>query len=98
MRGDSLPRGPAAMGLSLGDLFTAGLLFLNAIAVLHEERFLAKRRRPAPVFPDLAPRALPAACASQVVLFPALLTVPSRAHACSPTWQMAGAPTLPRSR
>jgi len=34
------------MGLSLGDLFTSGLLFLNAIAVLHEERFLAKRDEP----------------------------------------------------
>ena len=31
------------MGLSLGDLYTSSLLFLNAIAVLHEERFLAKR-------------------------------------------------------
>jgi len=31
------------MGLSLGDLYTSGLLFLNAIAVLHEERFLTKR-------------------------------------------------------
>mmetsp|Transcript_84934 Transcript_84934/g.124270 ORF Transcript_84934/g.124270 Transcript_84934/m.124270 type:complete len:82 (-) Transcript_84934:141-386(-) len=30
------------MGLSLGDLYTSGLLFLNAIAVLHEERFLTK--------------------------------------------------------
>ena len=38
-------REPAVMGMSLGDLFTSGLLILNAIAVLHEERFLAKRRR-----------------------------------------------------
>merc|ERR1712216_29335 len=30
------------MGLTLGDLYTSGLLLLNAIAVLHEERFLAK--------------------------------------------------------
>mmetsp|Transcript_40578 Transcript_40578/g.63358 ORF Transcript_40578/g.63358 Transcript_40578/m.63358 type:complete len:80 (+) Transcript_40578:313-552(+) len=30
------------MGLSLGDLYIAFLLFLNAIAILHEERFLAK--------------------------------------------------------
>jgi len=38
------------MGLSLGDLYTSSLLFLNAIAVLHEERFLAKRAavRPGP--------------------------------------------------
>mmetsp|Transcript_8981 Transcript_8981/g.20944 ORF Transcript_8981/g.20944 Transcript_8981/m.20944 type:complete len:82 (+) Transcript_8981:49-294(+) len=30
------------MGLNFGDLFLAGLLFLNSIAVLNEERFLAK--------------------------------------------------------
>jgi hypothetical protein len=30
------------MGLTLGDLYTASLLFLNAIAILNEERFLAK--------------------------------------------------------
>ena len=36
------------MGLTLGDLYTSGLLLLNAIAVLHEERFLAKRKRPMP--------------------------------------------------
>ena len=36
------------MGLTLGDLYTSGLLLLNAIAVLHEERFLAKRKRPIP--------------------------------------------------
>jgi hypothetical protein len=32
------------MGLSLGDLYITGLLFLNAIAVLHEQRFLAKSK------------------------------------------------------
>mmetsp|Transcript_42142 Transcript_42142/g.103261 ORF Transcript_42142/g.103261 Transcript_42142/m.103261 type:complete len:80 (+) Transcript_42142:126-365(+) len=30
------------MGFTLGDLYISGLLFLNAIAVLNEERFLAK--------------------------------------------------------
>jgi hypothetical protein len=32
------------MGLNFGDLFLSGLLFLNAVAVLNEERFLAKRQ------------------------------------------------------
>ncbi|KAI8905332.1 Yos1-like protein [Powellomyces hirtus] len=31
-----------AFMLSLGTLFYVGLLFINAIAVLHEERFLAR--------------------------------------------------------
>jgi len=35
---------PRKMGLSLGDLYITGLLFLNAIAVLHEQRFLAKSK------------------------------------------------------
>ncbi len=30
------------MGFTLGDLYTSSLLLLNAVAILHEERFLAK--------------------------------------------------------
>ncbi|TPX58815.1 hypothetical protein PhCBS80983_g02880 [Powellomyces hirtus] len=33
-----------AFMLSLGTLFYVGLLFINAIAVLHEERFLARSK------------------------------------------------------
>lgn len=31
------------MGFGLGDLLRAGVLFLNSVAVLNEERFLKKR-------------------------------------------------------
>jgi len=30
------------MGISLGELYISGLLMLNAVAILHEQRFLAK--------------------------------------------------------
>jgi hypothetical protein len=40
--------GDAAMGLSLGDLYISGLLMLNAVAILHEQRFLAKCSAPIP--------------------------------------------------
>ena len=30
------------MGFSLGDLYICGLMVLNGLAVLHEQRFLAK--------------------------------------------------------
>jgi hypothetical protein len=59
------------MGMSLGDLFTSGLLILNAIAVLHEERFLAKRRlRPCP------PGGLRAAAACLTRVWPRRARVP----------------------
>jgi hypothetical protein len=32
------------MGLSLWSIFVAGVLMANALAILHEDRFLAKRR------------------------------------------------------
>jgi hypothetical protein len=35
-------QGTGAMGFSLGDLFLAGLLCMNAMAILHEKRFLNK--------------------------------------------------------
>jgi hypothetical protein len=66
------------MGMSLGDLFTSGLLILNAIAVLHEERFLAKRRRrPCP------PCSLRAAAARLTRVWPRRACVP-RSTSLSP--------------
>lgn len=37
------PNDATTQGFGLGDLYLSGLLIINALAVLHEKRFLAKR-------------------------------------------------------
>merc|ERR1711934_96516 len=40
LRGEE--RGAGVMGFSFGDLYICGLMMINALAVLHEQRFLAR--------------------------------------------------------